>query len=201
MTTYLPVPTFPVMPAPPMAQEQHLIQEILQGRRERFGDLIQPHLRPLSRMIQGAIGARAEVEDIIQQAAMKAFVGLRRFRGDASFRTWLVRIGLNEARQWRRRGDDARFLPLDMSRSHLMPADESFSPSGEFQRNEIAARLRSAAARLPEKYRAIVEMDLLEIGSAESARRLGVNIATVKTRRLRARKRMARILKSRPQAR
>src|SRR6266852_3638006 len=73
-------------------QEVELIHKILCGRRDLFEDLIAPHLPPLSRIVRAKIGSRPEVEDIVQQTALKALTHLEQFRFDASFRTWLIRI-------------------------------------------------------------------------------------------------------------
>jgi len=78
------------------------------------GDLIAPHLKPLLRIVQTTIGSHPDVEDIVQQTALKAITHLGQFRFEASFRTWLIRIGLNEARQWRRKCASSRFLALDL---------------------------------------------------------------------------------------
>lgn len=181
-------------PLHPIAYEAGLIRQILCGRRDLFGDLIEPHLKPLSRVIQSAMGPHPDVEDIVQQVSLKAFVCLGQFRGEASFKTWLVRIGLNEVRQWRRRSRNTRLVPLDVAPARFAMADHRCSPSEECQRNQLAEKLHWAAERLPVKYRAIFQLDLQEVSAGETARRLGMNVATVKTRRLRARRRIASIL-------
>jgi len=83
--------------------EAILISKIVGGQRDRFGDLIAPHLAPLSRIVRATLGAHPEVEDVVQQTALKAFTHLAQFRFEAGFRTWLIQIGLNEARQWWRK--------------------------------------------------------------------------------------------------
>ena len=60
--------------------EAALIRKIIGGRRDLFGDLIAPHLTPLSRMVRARIGGHPEVEDIVQQTALKAFTQLAQFR-------------------------------------------------------------------------------------------------------------------------
>jgi RNA polymerase sigma-70 factor (ECF subfamily) len=184
----------------PVTRENGLIREILCGRRDLFADLIGPHVKPLFHIIQRTIGQRQDVEDIVQQATLKAMVHLAQFRAQASFKTWLVQIGLNEARQWQRGRAASRYLPLDSAPAHLTITDERQSPSTNCQRNEMAARLHSAAARLPEKYRKVFHLlELEELSIAETAKRLGLNISTVKTRRMRARNRIVRLLNHRTQ--
>jgi DNA-directed RNA polymerase specialized sigma24 family protein len=77
--------------------------------------LIAPHIPPLSRRVRAVIGNHPEVEDIVQQTALKAFTHLAQFRFEAAFKTWLIQIGLNEARQWLRKYSSSRFSELTSS--------------------------------------------------------------------------------------
>jgi RNA polymerase sigma-70 factor, ECF subfamily len=181
-----------------VTHETDLIREILRGRRDLFADLIGPHVKPLFHIIRRTVGQRQDVEDIVQQATLKALIHLAQFRAQASFKTWLVRIGLNEARQWQRGRAASRHVPLDFSTSQLAAADDRLCPSTECQRNEMVARLHSAAAKLPEKYRTVFHLlELEELSVAETAKQLGLNVATVKTRRMRARNRLMKLLNHR----
>src|SRR6266404_3557074 len=101
--------------------------------------MMTPHLTPLLRIVQATVGTHQDVEDIVQQATLKALAHLEQFRFQASFRTWLIRIGLNEARQWRRKYASSRFVALDyVTLSQFPIADERSSPLLECQRNEAA---------------------------------------------------------------
>jgi len=188
-------------------EEVALIRQILAGRRDLFANLITPHLKPLLRIVQATLGGHPDVEDIVQQTALKALTHLEQFRCEASFRTWLIRIGLNEARQWRRGCASSKFVALDPATLTQLPvADESQSPLVECQRSEAFVRLRAALAWLPEKYRLVVLLrDFEDLSLAEAARRLGLTIPAVKSRHLRARQKMAeylgRVSQSQPQTR
>jgi RNA polymerase sigma-70 factor (ECF subfamily) len=178
-------------------EEVGLIREILGGRRDLFGDLIAPHLMPLLRMIRATMGGRhPDVDDIVQQTALKALTRLEQFRCEASFRTWLIRIGLNEARDWRRKCASSRLMAIDLPRLTQFPVfDESHSPLVEYQRSEASIRLRAALARLPEKYRVVIYLrDFEDLNVAQVAQRLGLTIPAVKTRHLRARQKLAKFL-------
>jgi RNA polymerase sigma-70 factor, ECF subfamily len=177
--------------------EGELIRKILSGRRDLFGDLIAPHLAPLLRALRATIGAYVDVEDIVQQTTLKAFTHLEQFRFEASFRTWLIRIGINEARAWRRKCASSRILALDPAALTKLPvADESRSPRVEYERHEANLRLRAALAHLPEKYRVVILLrDLYGFTLSEVAGRLGLTIPAVKTRQMRARQKMGRFLR------
>jgi RNA polymerase sigma-70 factor (ECF subfamily) len=184
-----------------------LIRKIVGGEQDLFDDLISPHLTPLFRVVRATIGGAPEVEDIIQQAAFKAFTNLAQFRFEAGFRTWLIQIGLNEARQWRRKWASSRIVDLaPLSSSELPIADKNHSPLSEYQRREGGAQLRAALVRLPEKYRNVILLrDIEDLSISEVAARLGLTIPAVKTRHRRARQKVARFLeasrKSRPRSR
>jgi len=177
-------------------EEAALIREILSGRRELFADLITPHLTPLFRTLRGTVGGHPDVEDIVQQTTLKALIHLEQFRFRASFRTWLIQIGLNEVRQWRRRNASSRSVAVDPAVLTQLPvADDSYSPFVECHRSETMGRLRSALAWLPEEYRIIILLrDFEELSLSEVAQRLGLTVAGIKTRHWRARKKMATFL-------
>jgi RNA polymerase sigma factor (sigma-70 family) len=175
-----------------LTNEAALIRKIVGGQRELFGDLIAPHLTPLSRIVRATIGGHPEIEDIVQQTALKAFTHLAQFRFEAGFKTWLIKIGLHEARQWQRKHASSRFLEFTpRTFSELAIADQSHSPLIEYQRSETGAQLSAALARLPEKYRNVILLrDLEDLSFSEVAVRMGLALSAVKTRHWRARQKL-----------
>jgi RNA polymerase sigma-70 factor, ECF subfamily len=176
--------------------EAALIREIVGGQRDLFGDLIAPHLAALARVLRGTLGAHPEVEDIVQQTALKAFTHLAQFRFEAGFRTWLIQIGLNEVRQWRRKDASS---PLMESASpvfgDLPIADQRQSPLRQYEIAETGDHVGAAIARLPDKYRVVILLrDLEDLSISEVAARLGLTIPAVKTRHRRARQKVATYL-------
>jgi RNA polymerase sigma-70 factor (ECF subfamily) len=178
------------------SEEAKMIRKIVAGQQDLFNELIVPHLRPLSSMVRASIGAHPDAEDIVQQASLKAFTHLTQFRFEASFRTWLIRIGLNEVRQWRRKQGSSPLKSLAFATlTELSAVDPAHSPLVECERNEAVGQLRVAVARLPEKYRQVLLLrDLEDLSISEVAGRLGLSIPGVKTRHLRARRKVARLL-------
>jgi RNA polymerase sigma-70 factor (ECF subfamily) len=180
------------------ANEAALIGKIVGDQPDLFWHLITPHLALLSRIVRATIGGHPEVEDIVQ-TTLKAFIHLEQFRFEAGFRTWLIQIGVNEARQWRRKYASSPLLESTraaFSERHI--ADESHSPLIEYQKSETGAQVGAALARLPEKYRIVILLwDLEELSISEVARRLGLTISAVKTRHRRARQKVADSLTNR----
>jgi RNA polymerase sigma-70 factor (ECF subfamily) len=171
-----------------------LIQSALKGRPDAFGDLVQPYLTSLIRFARARLGSESEAEDIVQQAVLQAFSHLGQFRHEASFKTWLSAIALNEVIRWRRGRAVAPIRSLHETHAANL-ADPSHSPHAQCQRREEAERLRQAMTRLPAKYRQMIQLrDLHELSVAETARWLSLTAAAVKTRHHRARKLLVRSL-------
>ena len=178
------------------SDEAALIRKIVEGQRELFGDLIAPHLSLLSRMIRPIVGGQPEIDDIVQQTALKALINLAQFRFEAGFSTWLIQIGINEARQWRRKYASSPVSEFTPSMLPEAPAPhQSDSPLTEYEKSETRAHIRAALARLPEKYRSVLLLrDFEDLTIRDVAERLGLSIAAVKSRHLRARKKIAGVL-------
>jgi RNA polymerase sigma-70 factor (ECF subfamily) len=142
---------------------------------------------------------RAEAEDAVQSAWLKAFAAIHGFEGRSSLSTWLTRIAINEAlgrqraaRRRRARLDAGNVAQLDRYREALMRGSSpGLGPDGEIARAQLRALLEAAIARLPESYRLVfVLRDVEGLNVEETAEALAILPATVKTRHLRARRRL-----------
>lgn len=179
-----------------LGREASLIHQILRGRSDLQGDLIKPHLGALRRFVQGKMGNDTDVEDVVQQTILKAFSHLDQFRFEACFRTWLIRIALNEvAQNWRKR-PSWRWVGLEESAlPTFQTKDPSDSPLHSYEQSERVKLVRRAISSLPETYRVVVRMrDLEECSISEVAETLCLTISAVKSRHRRGRLRMATFL-------
>ncbi len=162
---------------------------ITQERETQFMSLLEPHLTSVRRMVRAMVRNDFDAEDILQQTLLKAFAHLHQFRFDASFKTWLTRIAINESRQVHRknRNGGIHFVEPKLL-DGVQRVEERESPQNVYQRKEISERLHRAMSRLPGIYRTVVELrDMNELSIVETALRLNVAISTVKTRHRRAR--------------
>src|SRR5689334_22316433 len=123
--------------------EEVLIRSVLQGRTNAFADLIEPHLTFLSRFARTRLPQNCDVEDVVQGSVMRAFRHLGQFRGEASFKTWLSAIVLNEAIQTVRRKSFQSNLQIAEGRAARLP-DLSTSPHTLCQRKEESESLHRA---------------------------------------------------------
>lgn len=142
---------------------------------------------------------RSEAEEAVQDAYLKGFAAIGGFTGASALSTWLTRIVVNEA-LGRRRAAVRRARRLDASsvtvlqdyREKLMAGPSSPpSPEAALIRAQVARLLEAAVARLPDGFRSVFVLREVEgMSVAETAEALGLEAATVKTRLLRARRRL-----------
>ncbi len=146
-----------------------------------------------------------EARDLTQETFLRAFQNIDRFRGDASLRTWIYRIAINQARNrwrwWRRRRrdvtvsldatDEQREKPL----AATLPNDDSLNPEQETLAHERETQLRAALLGLRRSYReAVILRDVEGFSYEEIAATLQISIGTVKSRISRGRMELRRTL-------
>jgi RNA polymerase sigma-70 factor (ECF subfamily) len=196
-----PAPYVTPQPGTPSSEsEKLLVSRALQGWNDAFADLLQPCLKPLNQFARTKLHGEFEAEDVVQQSVLRALSHLGQFRGEASFKTWLGAIALNEALHCLRGRAVRRLQPLHTSSAACL-ADPTSSPYAQYEQREKAARLHKALTRLPQKYRLIIQLrDLGELSIAETARSLSLTSSVVRTRHHRARKLLIRSLSTLPGA-
>ncbi len=130
-------------PATTVATDSDLIARYLAGEERAAAELVGRHASALARFLAVQGAPEGELEDLAQEALIRAFRSLDRFRGGATFRTWLLTIGGNllkdRRRQWRRRQIIA--LSPDV-------ADPSADPGGRLDARLAAGRLQEGIGRL-----------------------------------------------------
>ena len=157
----------------------------------------------LHRTAWSVLRDRAEAEDAVQDAYLKAFAAIGRFEGRSSLSTWLTRIVVNEALERRRTAQKRQLIlqsqsviDIDDYRERLMAGSQaSQSPEAEAMRTQIAKLLERAIANLPEAFRPVFVLREIEgLSVEETADALQIPAATVKTRLLRSRRILQREL-------
>lgn len=175
--------------------EAELISRILAGEKELYHDLIAPYERMVYVSVFSLLRNEEDAEDCAQEAFLKAYRHLSKFKGESKFGSWLVRVAINEAKMQRRKLRPELYESLDKSIDHedgeyvpLAFGDWREIPSEVLERKEVAQVLRKGIDRLPEIYwQVFILRDVQGLSVTETAKLLEVNEAVVKTRLLRAR--------------
>jgi len=186
---------------PARERDAQIIARVLGGERELFHELIRPYEKGVYLAAYSLLQNEADAEEVAQEAVLKAYRNLANFRGDAKFSTWLITIALNEARGRLRHARVIEFDSIDEPLEEggdVTPAvisDWREVPHEALERKEIRELLSRAVESLPETYREVfVLRDVEEMNIAETAAALGINEQLVKTRLMRARLMMQKIL-------
>jgi RNA polymerase sigma-70 factor (ECF subfamily) len=150
------------------------------GDRQAFAVLCDRHRARLWR-IAASVAGGAEVEDVAQEAVLRAYDALATYRGEAPFEAWLCRIALNVARDYQRSAWRRRVTLFE--RVPAGDAGAGDSPDAEVERRELQRRVRQAVAALPASQRVPIWLHYFEgFSLAEVARLEGVPEGTVRSR-------------------
>jgi RNA polymerase sigma-70 factor (ECF subfamily) len=166
--------------------EHRLVDSAKNGDVSAYAELVRAHQSTALRVAFLVLRDVGEAEDAAQEAFMKAYRALSRFRDQADFRPWLLRIVRNEALNRRRSAGRRSGLALRVA-SDPVPGDAAPSPETEVVRADERRRLLEAVEQLPARLREVIECRyLLDFSEAETARVLGLAAGTVKSRSARA---------------
>ncbi len=182
--------------------DQQLVEQAQQGDRHAFDVLVAKYQRKLGRLVARLVKDSAEVEDVVQEAFIKAYRALPAFRGESAFYTWLYRIGVNTAKNYlvslgRRaptstefNNDEAEgFAEGDLLR-------DIDTPESLLMTKQIGQTVNQAMETLPEELRnAIVLREIEGLSYEEIARIMDCPIGTVRSRIFRAREAVANKLR------
>src|SRR5437667_9527529 len=179
---------------PRAAHERELIQRVLAGETDLFYELIRPYERGVFLAAASILGNDADAEDTAQEAILKAYKNLSRFRKESKFSTWLIQIAINESKMKLRKDrrhlyesvdsgqqtDEGDYIPTDF-------ADWREIPSEALEQSQLREALNKALKSLPEKYRTVLILrDVQQMSISETAKVLGISEDNVKTRTSRA---------------
>ncbi len=168
--------------------ETLIIQHVLNGEINLFEVLMRRYNQLLYRSIRSYVDAEKDVEDIMQDTYIKAFEKLYQFKHDARFSTWLVRIGINEALQ-RKRKIKYQAISLHQEDKVLQIEDRTImNPEHKTMHIEYSNFMEKAIDELPEKYKIVYMLKEVEgLGISEISTCLDLTKSNVKVRLHRAR--------------
>ena len=174
----------------PLATEEEvvLVERSQSGDRVAFEELVRRHADRLFAVVLRYLGDAGEAEEATQEAFLRAWRSIERFRGQSQFFTWLYRIGLNEAKRGAaRRPPPGKVTPFEEEPLAEAP-DWSDAPELRLSQGELRAVLEKAIRSLPPSYRlTVILRDIEGLSTREAAAAMELGEAAFKSRLHRAR--------------
>ena len=171
--------------------ETELVDMARAGCVNAFDRIIQMHYAACLRRAMYMLESRSDAEDEVQNACWKAFQCLEQFRGDGTFRAWLMRIVENECLMRLRQRRNVHYLHLDESVEQnvkLELVSQLSDPEDQLGWDEVVSLVRKEISRIPPLLRQVMLLrDLEQLSMPDVAMRLGVSVPAAKSRLMRAR--------------
>jgi len=182
--------------------DQQLVERAQRGDKRAFELLVEKYQRKLARLVSRLVRDPGEVEDVTQEAFVKAYRALPSFRGDSAFYTWLYRIGINTAKNYlvamgRRAPTSTRVEAVEAEGHEGAELLRDINtPESLLLTKEIGNTVNAAIEVLPEELRSAIQLRELEgMSYEEIAKLMDCPIGTVRSRIFRAREAIAERLK------
>ena len=182
--------------------DQQLVERAQRGDKRAFELLVAKYQRKLIRLLSRFIRDAAEVEDVAQEAFIKAYRALPNFRGDSAFYTWLYRIGINTAKNYLvaagRRAPTSTAIDAEEAEDlgqteHLQDLN---TPENQMMSRQVADTVNQTLDKLPEDLRTAISLREMEgLSYEEIASVMNCPIGTVRSRIFRAREAIAEQLR------
>ena len=182
--------------------DQQLVERAQGGDKHAFEVLVAKYQRKMARLLSRFIRDQAEIEDVAQEAFIKAYRALPLFRGDSAFYTWLYRIAINTAKnylvaQGRRAPTSTEFDAEEAEGfEDATQLRDINTPESLLQSKQTGATINAAMAVLPEELRSAILLREIEgLSYEEIAEAMSCPIGTVRSRIFRAREAVAEKLR------
>ncbi len=182
--------------------DQQLVERVQRGDKRAFDLLVVKYQRKLGRLLSRFIRDSSEVEDVTQEAFIKAYRALPNFRGDSAFYTWLYRIGINTAKNhlvaMGRRAPTSTEMDAEEAES-LESGDQLRdlnTPENQMMSRQVGDTVNQTLQELPEELRTALTLREIEgLSYEEIATAMQCPVGTVRSRIFRAREAVAAKLK------
>ena len=186
------------------AEEDALVTALSQGAEDAYEILIQRYQQPVYSLVCRLMSDPGDAPDIVQEVFLKVFRNIGAFRGSSSLKTWIYRIAVNEAynhRRWfcRHQRQEVALASEEGTPHHISGmTDPGRSPFEQAADQEARALVEQALEKLNPKFRAAVVLrDIEDLSYEDIAAVLEVSLGTVKSRIMRGREALRKILEGR----
>lgn len=183
------------------AEDKVLIKQALTGDQEAYKRLMKKYNKAIYHLIVRMIGYQPEVEDLTQEAFIKAFNALHTYNDEYAFTTWLYKIATNNCidhlrkRKLRTFSIDKPLQGQDGEYQYEIP-DGSNLPDMPILQRQQTITIQKAIDNLPEKYKRVIVMrHQMEMSYEDIAEELNLPLGTVKAHIFRAREQLNRMLR------
>lgn len=166
-------------------KDSDVIRRVIGGEKELFEILIRRNNQKLYRVIRTYLKNEAEIEDVMQNSYLKAYVKLHQFKLQASFSTWLIRIGINEALARINEKSKVQHINDQLDNNHVIHIQDykNSNPYDKMIEREMKHTLEAAIDKLEVKYREVyILKEIEEMSIKEVAEALDITVANVKVR-------------------
>ena len=185
-------------------EEDALVTALCQGAEQAYEILIQRYQQPVYSLVCRLMNDPSDASDIVQEVFLKVFRNVGSFKGKSSLKTWIYRIAVNEAYNHRRWFSRHLRQEVALGPEPGVPtyadslADAGRTPFEQAADHETRALVEEALEKLNPKFRAAVVLrDIEDMSYEEISTVLGVSLGTVKSRILRGREALRKILEGR----
>ncbi|MCZ7527590.1 MAG: sigma-70 family RNA polymerase sigma factor [Acidimicrobiia bacterium] len=179
-------------------EEAELIARAQDGDRGAFDELVRRTYVDSYTLAMRLTADEEDARDVVQESYLRAWKGIRRFRGDAQFSTWLYRITANAAYSHLQRRRRTRTEPMS---DGLEPAEERLEaqPEASAESAALSEQVSALLGELAPKLRAVVVLkDVYGLSHEEIAEELGISVTAAKVRLHRGRRRLRDLLYEEP---
>jgi RNA polymerase sigma-70 factor (ECF subfamily) len=182
--------------------DQQLVERAQHGDKHAFELLVAKYQRKLGRLLSRFIRNPTEVEDVVQEAFIKAYRALPSFRGESAFYTWLYRIGINAAKNYLVSEGRRPPTTTEFDSEEAEGFEDAYqlrninTPENELMSKQVAETVNKAMDSLPEELKIAITLREIEgLSYEEIANMMNCPIGTVRSRIFRARETIAEKLR------
>lgn len=168
-----------------MSTDEQLIREVITGNSECYREIVSRYQTKVFSVAFKVARNQKDAEDIAQDVFLKVYHSLHQFKGDSSFSTWIYRVTMNKALDWKRKQE--RSVSREIGTADEQLTNRMDTPEQQLLKQFDHDLIKQSLKLLPEKYQIVLELYYFEECSYKDiSERLDIAVKTVETRLYRA---------------